>query len=212
MSMLWNKTLLQPIRELVENRDYFGREVWDTNAPGYQQIAQAVRHTFGQQLSPMAVTSAERAQETGGRPIETPLAYPGFGPAPAYAARTPIQNRIGYLYQNYVAPGAKPYQDDASTHDQQVARNKILLAKQNHDPSALSAARADAKAAGMQPKSIAAIGKEAGDQYMFKRLPQQHQMAILNQASPDEVKRYFKDASGKTKIQWKKEHPSAAVQ
>jgi hypothetical protein len=211
MSMLWNKTLLQPIRELVENRDYFGREVWDTNAPGYQQIAQAVRHTFGQQLSPMAVTSAERAQETGGRPIETPLAFLGFGPAPAYAARTPIQNRIGYLYQNYVAPGAKPYQDDATTHDQQVARNQILLAKQNKDPQALNAAIAAARQAGMKPKSIAAIGKEAGDQYMFKRLPQQHQMAILSQATPAERERYWRDASGATKRQWNLEHRAAAT-
>jgi hypothetical protein len=210
--MLGNKTLLQPIRELVENRDYFGREVWDTNAPGYQAIAQAVRHTFGQQLSPMSVTSAERAQETGGRPIETPLAFLGFGPAPAYAARTALQNRIGYLYQNYVAPGAKPYQDDATTHDQQVARNQILLAKQNKDPQALNAARAAALKAGMKPKSIAAIGKEAGDQYMFQRLPQQHQIAILNQAAPDEIPRYLPHASAATKRQWNAEHQAAAVQ
>jgi hypothetical protein len=212
MSMLWNKTLFQPIRELAENRDYFGREVWDTNAPGYQQIAQAVRHTFGQQLSPMSVTGAERAQETGGRPIETPLAYLGFGPAPAYAARTAIQNRIGYLYQNYVSPGAKPYQDDATTHDQQVARNQILLAKQNKDQPALDAAIAEARKAGMKPQSIAAIGKEAGDQYMFQRLPQPHQMAILSQTTPDERQRYWRYASPTTRRQWNVEHTPAAVQ
>jgi hypothetical protein len=211
MSMLWNKTLFQPIRELVENRDYFGREVWDTNAPGYQQIAQAVRHTFGQQLSPMSVTGAEHAKETGGAPIETPLAYLGFGPAPAYAARTAIQNRIGYLYQNYVSPGAKPYQDDATTHDQQVARNQILLAKQNKDQPALDAAIAEARKAGMKPQSIAAIGKEAGDQYMFQRLPQPHQMAILSQTTPDERQRYWRYASPATRRQWNVEHQAAAA-
>jgi hypothetical protein len=54
-----------------------------------------------QQLSPMSVSGAQRAQETGGRPIETPLAYLGFGPAPKYAESSALQNRIAYLYKEH---------------------------------------------------------------------------------------------------------------
>jgi hypothetical protein len=47
---------------------------------------------------------------------------------------------------------------------------------------------------------------------MFQRLPQQHQMAILNQAAPDEIPRYLPHASVATKRQWNAEHQAAAVQ
>jgi len=97
----------------MNNRNYFGQEIWDTNAPGYQQVQQALRHIVSQQLSPMSVSGAQRAQETGGRPIETPLAYLGFGPAPKYAEASPLQDR--HLYRERVAPGSRPYQDEADS-------------------------------------------------------------------------------------------------
>src|SRR5262249_53331417 len=140
-SMIWNKLLFQPLAELWNNRDYYGKEVWDTNAPGYQQFAQIMEHLFKNQLSPMAVSGATRAQETGGRPIETALSYAGFGPAPGYVEKSAIQNRIANLYQNYVAPGRRPYEAEEVTHDKWAARNKLLMAKQRGDPEEVAAAQ-----------------------------------------------------------------------
>lgn len=78
--MLLSKMLFEPFKELWNNRSYFGSEIWDTNAPGYQQVQQALRHIVSQQLS-------------------------------------------------HVAPGARPYQDEANTHERLVARNNLLLAQ-----------------------------------------------------------------------------------
>ena len=78
--MLLSKMLFEPFIELWNNRNYFGSEVWDTNAPGYKQVQQALRHIVSQQLS-------------------------------------------------HVAPGARPYQDEANTHERLVARNNLLLAQ-----------------------------------------------------------------------------------
>jgi len=64
--MLLSKMLFGPFIELMNNRNYFGQEIWDTNAPGYQQVQQALRHIVSQQLSPMSVS--ERNAHRGRRP------------------------------------------------------------------------------------------------------------------------------------------------
>jgi hypothetical protein len=46
-----NKLLFEPFME-----------IWDTNAPGYQQVQQALRHIVASQLSPMSVSGAQRAE------------------------------------------------------------------------------------------------------------------------------------------------------
>ena len=40
--MLLSKMLFEPIHELWNNRNYFGSEIWDTNASGFQQLMQAL--------------------------------------------------------------------------------------------------------------------------------------------------------------------------
>lgn len=212
LSMIWNKLLFQPLKELYDNKDYFGREIWDTNAPGYQQLAQAMKHVLSEQTSPMAVTGAKQAWETGGSLKEIPLAFAGFGPAPKYAENTALQNRIAHLYRRFVSPEARPYEDEADTHAKQVARNQLLMAKQQNDPDEIRTATEAARKSGLPPKSIAQLGRLQGDQYMFKRLPQQQQIAVLNQATPGERVRYLPQASKKTKQQWRQEHPQALAQ
>ena len=54
-------------------------------------------HSFGD-LTPISVSSAQRAVDTGGTwPKDAVLAVLGFGPAPSYAERSTIQNRISFL-------------------------------------------------------------------------------------------------------------------
>jgi hypothetical protein len=208
LSMLWNKMLLEPAVELYNNRNYFGKEIYDTNAPGYQQFMQAMQHTVGEQFSPMTVTGAARAQETGGRPIETPLAYLGFGPAPGYANKDAMQNRISVLYNEHVAPGTRAYEDEANTREKLKARADIMNARQSGDQDALSTAIRAGIKAGMKPPYIASIMKgEFGDQKMFKQLPTTDQMYLLHQATPEQLKRYLPFVKKETRIQWYKEHP-----
>jgi len=81
--------LFEPFKELWNKRSYFGSEIWDTNAPGYQQVQQALRRIVSQQLLPMSVSGAQRAEESMGvepkwypTTKEGALSYLGFGPAP----------------------------------------------------------------------------------------------------------------------------------
>ena len=59
--MLLSKMLFEPIHELWNNRNYFGSEIWDTNASGFQQLMQALHHVWTGQLSPMSMPGAQRA-------------------------------------------------------------------------------------------------------------------------------------------------------
>ena len=214
MSMLWNKTLFQPIKELLQNKSYFGSEIWDTNAPGYKQLLQGAQHVFGQQFSPMSMTGAQQAERTMGvEPKWYPttgqgaLAYAGFGPAPKYAEASAMQNRIGHLFREHVAPASRPYQDPDVTQSQMEARTRLMIARQSGTPIEKQTALREAIKAGISRQTLAKIGKISTDQTMFARLPREDQISLLQDATSEEYKRYWPHASAKTKMQWRKEHP-----
>ena len=95
--MLWTKLMFEPFKEIWENRDCYRYNIRDENAPWYKQVWQTIVHSFGD-LTPISVSSAQRAVDTGGTwSKDAVLAVLGFGPAPSYAERSTIQNRISFL-------------------------------------------------------------------------------------------------------------------
>jgi hypothetical protein len=211
--MVLNKLMFQPLKELWDNRSYFGSEIWDTNAPAYKQVQQALTHIISQQ-SPMAFTGAHRAEEKMGiepkiypTTKEGALSYLGFGPAPAYAEHSATQSRIAHLFSQHVAPADRPYQDPDVTYAQQTARTKLAIARQSGTDEEKRTALQEAKKAGLSERSMATAGKIGSDQNMFQRLPQSDQLHILERATPEERQRYWMHASSKTRIQFNKEHP-----
>ena len=114
---------------------------------------------------------------------------------------------------SHVAPGARPYQDEANTRDRQIARNNLLLAQQSGDTDKIQTAVEAMLAAGYKAPTIrSTLQGEQGDQRMFKQLPKQDQMSLLNQATPAEFDRYFPRYAKKETIrQWYREHPPAAA-
>ena len=217
-AMLCSKLLFEPIHELWNNRNYFGSEIWDTNALGFQQLMQALHHVWTGQVSPMSVSGAQRAEKSMGvepkwypTTKERALSWLGFGQAPKYAEASALQNRIGYLCKEHVAPGARPYQDEANTHARLVARNNLLLAQQSDDTDKIQAAAEAMLAAGYKMPTIkSTLQGEQGDQRMFKQLSKSDQMSLLNQATAAEFERYFPRCAKKETIrQWYREHPPA---
>jgi hypothetical protein len=129
------------------------------------------------------------------------LSYLGFGPAPAYVEKSAIQNRITYLYDQHVAPVSKPEEEGENTEDKMAVRQAILIAKRDHDSAGLQAAYAKGKALGMTPKYMQGVGVTPTDVYLFSRLPNEDQKAILRQASPDERNRYWPKAHAAVKAE-----------
>src|SRR5262249_20937112 len=153
--MLWTKLMFEPLKEILENRDFYGYNIRDENAPWDKQVWQTIAHGFSD-LEPISMSSAERALDTGGTWSKgAGLAVLGFGPAPAYAEKSAIQNRISYLYNEHVAPSSRTYQEGETSKEKMRARTRLLQALHDKDPEQIKQAKADAIKAGY---SVAAVG------------------------------------------------------
>jgi hypothetical protein len=195
--MLWTKLMFEPLKEILENRDYFGYNIRDENAAWYKQTWQTIAHMFGD-LTPISVSSAQRALDTGGTwSKDVVLAVLGFGPAPAYAEKSAIQNRISHLYNEHVAPQSRTYQEGEVSHEKMRARTRLLQALHSKDPEAIKQAKADAIKAGYSVAAVGAIGRTPSDVFLFSKLPEADQQAILRQANKDEFERYIGHAHTK---------------
>jgi hypothetical protein len=214
--MVWSKMMFETFTEIWNNRDYYGFNIRDENAPWYRQV----RHTLGD-LAPISESSAERALDTGGTMTkDVPLAYLGFGPAPAYVEKSAVQNRIAYLYGEHVAPASRPEEEEETSRERMRARTQLLRAI--HDRTKAAAEGADqatvkklsdavaeasrnARAAGYTPSAIARITSTPSDVSMFSRLPEADQRAILRQADDQEFERYVTHAHMKLRAAMREE-------
>jgi hypothetical protein len=162
-------------------------------------------HGFGD-LTPISVSSAQRALDTGGTwSKDAVLAVLGFGPAPAYAERSAIQNRISFLYNQHVAPQSRTYQEGEISHEKMRARTRLLQALHSKDPEAIKQAKADAIKAGYSTEAVNAIGRTPSDVFLFSKLPEADQQAILRQANKEEFERYIGHAHMKLRAPMREE-------
>lgn len=198
--MAYNKMLIQPFVEIAQNRDYFGYEIWDQNATMYKKALQFGKHFFLDQMSPMAVSGASRSIElgetTGEKVKGAALSIMGFGPAPAYVERSTFENLVRSRYQTFVAPGKKPYAKEDADNQVRQAKDQLRLALQRGDAGAATEARKQAREAGA--KSGALTQHRLGENpshYMFSRLPEDEQRALLERAGRDDLSEYRKFAS-----------------
>ena len=188
-NMFLNKTLIGPFAEFASNRDYYGNQLYDPYSKAW--LPQLIGSELRSQVSPITVSGAAHAADIAGtwwdRAI--PLSVLGFGPAPAYAARTATQNRIAHLYDAFVAPKAKPYTDRQHNEAVMHARTAYKVARQKGDAELMAEAMKELSAAGSKPPK-----GTPGDVFMFGKLPASQQMAILEDASPEEAKKYIAHA------------------
>lgn len=209
--MLYHKMMFAPFVEMGTNRDYFGNEIRDSNSPAYQQIWQSVKHLVGDQLAPMSVSGARRALELSGKP-HTPtdigrqllagdrdavMPMLGFGPAPSYASKSPLQNRLDYVFKDTVAPERKSFEVAARSKERSDARRDYMGAKQRGDQEATMAAAVKMRNLGIKTPEIAKIQPGGADEYKFKRLATEDKVALMKIMTPDEFKKFFPLYRGK---------------
>jgi len=173
-----------------------------------------MRHGLFGESSPMTFSGAGQAARLSGKEfpsakeaIEHPdrlmdalrakgvdMSFLGFGPAPSYVEKSAIQNRIGYLYREHVAPVSKPQAEDKNSKEKMAVRTAIMIGKRDKDADMINLARERGRAIGLTPKYMANIGKTPTDVYLFSRLPDEDQRSLLRNASEEEQSRYFRHA------------------
>jgi hypothetical protein len=198
--MYYNKTMIQPFREIAQNKDYFGYPLWDESAPLYKKAFQFAKKEFANQMIPMTGSGAARAATLGNSWTDKGvfLSFLGFGPAPSYVEKTAIENHIQHLYGKYVAPSAKPYAAEERDRIKREAKDELRLANQRGDVDAANAARKKAIDAGAKGKYLTASKLNQNSTYfLFSRLPEDIQRQVLEEASPAEVNAYRSYAKAK---------------
>jgi len=203
VQMLYHKMLFQPVVEMAKNKDYFGSQIYDENAPFYKQMFQMGKYLVGDQLNPISVSGAKRALQLSGKPFTTAdvfkqitdrdvvMPFLGFGPAPGYASKSPMENRIMYLFLHHAASEAKSFEVGAKSQEKSEARISYLGAIQKNDPEARKAAALKLASLGVKTPDIQKLQPGGSIQYMFGRLPFPDQKNLLTQMTPEEFRTYF---------------------
>jgi hypothetical protein len=78
------------------------------------------------------------------------------------------------------------------------------------DPEAIKQAKADAIKAGYSNAAVGAIGRTPSDVFLFSKLPEADQQAILRQANDTEFARYIGHAHTKLRVPMRQEHAKEA--
>jgi hypothetical protein len=210
--MMYHKMMFAPFIEMATNRSYFGNSIYDENSPAFKQAWQFSKHLFGEQLSPMSITGAKRALELSGKPHTTLDVFKqlgdfdaygsllGFGPAPAYASKSPLDNRIQYLFRKYVAPESRSHNVAEASLEKSKARTEYLGAMQRGDTVRKDEAAKKLALLGVKTKEIAKLQPGGPTLYMFGRLNALDQKDLLLNMNKDDFKKFFpKSAYGPKK-------------
>ena len=80
------------------------------------------------------------------------------------------------------------------------------------DPEAIKQAKADAIKAGYSTAAVGAIGRTPSDVFLFSKLPEADQQAILRQANKDEFERYIGHAHMKLRVPMRQERAGKQVE
>jgi hypothetical protein len=205
-TFLWNKMILSPVLEALHNKDYYGRELYDTQAPWYTKAFQLVDSIMGDNLTPITASSMQRAKEQGGGGVkENILAGAGFGPAPAYVNRSPLQRTLSEMYFTHGVAQSRPYQDRGPMHaaynyatgappsvgdERSAARAAFNKASLAGDKTAMAKAKGDMVAKGkMSPSTVGSMQPGDADKRMFAHVPIEDKQSLVQRMTPDEFKK-----------------------
>lgn len=189
--MLWNKLMFQPIKEMMDNRSYYGADIWEEGGPVWQKAVDAIKHLFNEQFNPMSITGFQRARQMGASDLQASLSFLGFGPAPAYASKTPAQNRIGFLFERYAAPLSRPAASAEQQKQRGEIRTELLMAQQQRNQPALREAVDKWFSAGGSRQGLSNMLLGLGnDIAQFRALPIEIQEQAMATFSPEDQARY----------------------
>lgn len=208
---IWNKTILQPIADLMTNKNFYGEHMWDPDSNPVKQVLQAGDATLGTMFNPIALSGATRAYQTqGARGVA--LSVAGFGPAPKYVEQDPMQRRIAKLRSEDSAPEYKPYQygpktglghgglqdlaraaagDKTEAEARVEGRQKLLKAEKAQDQDGVSTAVQELiKEGHVAPSTIKSMMKGKEDAAAFARLPATDQIRLASTMDEEQFQRY----------------------
>jgi hypothetical protein len=95
--------------ELLTNKNFYGVDIRDPNAPIFDQMEQLGQHMFEQGVLPISISSFMRHRRVTNKQdvAGTVMPFMGFSIAPGYVVKTPIQKEIFDLFQKRIPQGGR---------------------------------------------------------------------------------------------------------
>jgi hypothetical protein len=118
--------LISVVTDVVRNRDFYGYEIRNPNAPAAAQAGQVSKYVI-KSFEPFWTRGVRKTAEAGVNPARVAAPYVGIMPAPAYITRSSIQNQISELYHKRTGERTKPYE----------ARETDVAKRAAHDASTM---------------------------------------------------------------------------
>jgi hypothetical protein len=118
--------LLSVINDVANNRDFYGYEIRNPNAPVTQQAGQVGKYVI-KSFEPFWTRGARKSAEAGATPAQLAAPYVGIMPAPAYITRSSIQNQISELYHKRTGERLKPYESRAADETKRAAHDASTM-------------------------------------------------------------------------------------
>jgi hypothetical protein len=202
--MLYNKMMFQPVVEMLKNKDYFGNQIYDENAPFLSQVGQRLHHLWTDQMNPISIVGANRARQLSGKPPlsisgglsqfndrDTLMPLMGFGPAPAYVSRSETENKIQSLAKRFLYPEEKTPEEAAKFKAQSDAKQAYLGAKQRGDKEATKEAGKEMLKLGVKPGTIQTLQPGVSTAKTFTRLPAGVKRDLLKEMPAEDFLKYY---------------------
>ena len=118
--------LLSVLNDVANNRDYYGYEIRDPNAPTTSQAGQVAKYVISS-YEPFWTRGARQTWKTGKGAARLAAPYFGTMPAPAYIVRSSIQNQISHLYHLRTGERTKPYEAREADAEKRAARDTSAM-------------------------------------------------------------------------------------
>jgi hypothetical protein len=220
--MMYHKMMYAPFIEMIRNKDYYGYPLHNPNAEGWRQMLQFGTHLLNENVNPMSIVGAQKSLQLSGKPagfkdVLTHMNDPdvwmpllGFGPAPAYASRSPLENKIVSLFGDQVVPGEKPFNLAEKNKERADARTRFIQAQQAKNEQGMMESAQKMASLGMKTAAIKRLVPGENIKIMFGHLPPDTQEDLLRGMNKTEFLQYFPKASKEAKINpdvrdlWKK--------
>lgn len=179
--------LFTMLGEMLQNEDYWGREIYNRNDPVVKVALDLARHV-AKGFVPYAAGNLKRERERGASPAMQAAPFIGITAAPAYIDQTPAQR----LMQEFLAEGHKGSLTQAAAERIQ-ARRELASKLRRHDPEAremaIAALREGKLTAGDVRKAAAGAAKNP-DLARYKLLPVEQALEVYRAANDTERRQF----------------------
>lgn len=169
------------VAELLSNKDYYGVQVRDTDAPATKQAIQMGAHT-AQGLLPFSIRGYKNLSSSQENTLRKMLAVIGINPAPRYIGQTPAERKVEEFWQGQRSEtGIKPEQFEA----QKAKRELVAKLRKGQNPSISAALQAGT----IKPRDVTYLYKRASMGPLaagIDKMPLEDAEKVYAKASPEE--------------------------